>query len=63
MTLVFSLRTPAFAESKAEPEEKIKTVIDEFYDLSYESVIDLELKDMSRVLDEKSKFGKTSSHI
>ncbi|WP_459129415.1 amidase domain-containing protein [Guggenheimella bovis] len=56
--IVFSLGKLAFTESNSKPEEKIKAVIEQFYDLSYESTIDLEIKDMSLVLDDESKFGK-----
>lgn len=60
ITLILTLSpiNSIFAVETAKSEEDIKTVIERFYDLSYESIMALEMKDMSSVLDEKSQFGR-----
>lgn len=58
LILTLSLITLVFTVENVKSEEDIKAVIERFYDLSYESIMTLEMKDMSSVLDEKSQFGK-----
>lgn len=58
LLLTLSPISSVFTVENVKTEEEIKAVIERFYDLSYESIMELEMKDMSSVLDEKSPFGR-----
>ncbi|EJP22442.1 hypothetical protein HMPREF1142_1264 [Peptostreptococcaceae bacterium AS15] len=56
--LVCSLVTVSFARVNTKAYNDIKQIIERFYDLSYDIFIDFEMKDISSVLNKKSKFGR-----
>lgn len=57
--MLITLGNTVFAESEIKTEEdNIKTTIEKYYDMSYDSYLDLEMKDMSSVLDANSLWGK-----
>lgn len=61
IVLVFCFSHSAFAEEKAVSRSDVQEVIEKFYNLSYESIIEMDMKDMSSVLNEDSLFGRNYS--
>lgn len=55
-SLCLVLTSPVLAKNNSKAEKTIETAIEKFYELSYDSLMDLKLKDMSSILDYKSKF-------
>ena len=57
--MLVTLANTAFAESEIKTEEgSIKTTIEKYYDMSYDSYLGSEMKDMSSVLSVNSLWGK-----